>query len=70
MPAFSLTNCIGGALFGAFGFVAFAYGKRMGHWTPMFCGLALMMLPLFVADVPLLITSATVGGIAIIFRHN
>jgi len=69
MPAFSLTNCVAGVLFSAFGFIAFSYGKRMGYWTPMLCGIALMMLPLFLADVTLLITSAVLGMAAILFRH-
>jgi hypothetical protein len=70
VPALTFTNCIGGMLFSAFGFVAFTYGKRMGYWMPMLCGIALMMLPLFVADAPLLIASALVGTIAIVFRHS
>jgi hypothetical protein len=70
VPALTLTNCIGGVLFSAFGFVAFTYGKRMGYWMPMLCGIALMMLPLFVADAPLLIASALVGTIAIVFRQS
>ena len=52
------------------GFVAFTYGKRMRHWTPMICGLILMLLPLFVADLALLLTSALLGATAIVFRHS
>ena len=70
MPALTLTNIIGGVLFSSFGFVAFTYGKRMGYWTPMLCGIALMLLPLFVADGPLLIASALLGTVAIAFRNS
>ena len=66
---FSL-NCVAGVLFSAFGFVVFTYGKRMGYWTPMLCGLALMLLPLFVADVALLVGSTLLGTAAIVFRHT
>lgn len=70
MPALLSANCIGSVLFSAAGFVAFAYGKRMGHWTPMLCGLALMMLPLFLADLALLIASAVISAAAVVFRNS
>ena len=70
MPDLFLLNCIGGLLFSAVGFIAFAYGKRMRYWTPMLCGLALMLLPLFVADLALLVASALLGAAAIVFRHT
>ncbi len=70
MPDVFTVNCVAGVVFSAFGFVVFTYGKRMHYWTPMLCGLALMLLPLFVADLPLLVSSAALGAAAIIFRHN
>jgi hypothetical protein len=70
VPEMSLTNVVAGLIFSGFGFVVFTYGKRMGYWVPMFCGIALMMLPLLVDDLPLLITSAALGAVAVIFRHN
>ena len=66
---FSL-NCAAGVVFSAFGFIVFTYGKRMRYWTPMLCGLALMLLPLFVADLALLVGSAVLGTAAIVFRHT
>lgn len=36
----------------------------------MLCGLALMMLPLFVADIALLISSALLSTVALVFRHS
>jgi hypothetical protein len=63
-------NCIASVVFSAFGFVVFTYGKRMRYWTPMLCGLALMLLPLFLADLALLISSAVLGTAAIVFRHS
>jgi hypothetical protein len=65
-----IVNCVSGVVFSAFGFIVFTYGKRMKYWTPMLCGLALMLLPLFLADLALLITSAVLGTAAIVFRHS
>jgi hypothetical protein len=63
-------NCIASVVFSAFGFVVFTYGKRMRYWTPMLCGLGLMLLPLFVADVALLVGSTLLGTAAIVFRDT
>jgi hypothetical protein len=70
VPEFSLTNVIAGLVFSGLGFVVFIYGKRMSYWVPMFCGIGLMMLPLFIADLPLVITSTVLGAIAIVFRNS
>ena len=70
MSALFTANCIASVVFSAFGFIVFTYGKRMRYWTPMLCGLALMLLPLFVADVALLVVSAILGTAAIVFRHT
>ena len=70
MSDLSTANCIASVVFSAFGFIVFTYGKRMGYWTPMLCGLALMLLPLFVADLALLVGSALLGTAAIVFRHT
>jgi hypothetical protein len=70
VPEFSLINVIAGLVFSGLGFVVFTYGKRMGYWIPMFCGIGLMMISLFVADLPLLITSSVLGAIAIVFRNS
>ena len=40
----------GGLLFGAIGFVAFAYGKRQASVRTMLLGVALMVYPYFVAN--------------------
>ena len=42
----------------------------MRQWTPIICGLILMLLPLFVADLALLLMSALLGATAIVFRHS
>ena len=70
VPDFFSLNCVAGVVFSAFGFIVFTYGKRMKYWTPMLCGLALMLLPLFLADLALLVTSAVLGTAAIVFRHS
>jgi len=38
----------GSLLFGAVGFVAFVYGKKMVQYKPMVIGMALMAYPYFV----------------------
>jgi hypothetical protein len=70
VPEMSPANIIAGLVFSGLGFVVFTYGKRMGYWIPMFCGIALMMLPLFIDDLPLVITSTVLGAIAIVFRNS
>ena len=70
VPDFFSLNCVAGVVFSAFGFIVFTYGKRMKYWTPMLCGLALMLLPLFLADLALLVSSAILGTAAIVFRHT
>jgi hypothetical protein len=70
VPDFFSLNCVAGVVFSAFGFIVFTYGKRMRYWTPMLCGLALMLLPLFVADLALLVGSTILGTAAIVFRHT
>ena len=37
-------------LFGAFGFAYFMYGRKQKAVVPLFCGLALMIFPYFVAN--------------------
>lgn len=36
----------------------------------MLCGIGLMLLPLFVEDLPLLVISALLGAVAIVFRNG
>ena len=70
VPDFFSLDCVAGVVFSAFGFIVFTYGKRMKYWTPTLCGLALMLLPLFLADLALLVSSAILGTAAIVFRHT
>ena len=46
----SLVNIIAWMIFGAVGFVAFVYGKKMGSFKPMVIGLVLMVYPYFVTQ--------------------
>ena len=48
--SFSLSNIIGGVIFGAIGFVAFMYGKRMEAYRALGIGLALMIFPYFIEN--------------------
>ncbi len=47
-----------GVVFSSIGLGFFIYGKRQQRLSPLFCGLALMVFPYFVASLPLLITTA------------
>lgn len=46
----SLANIIAWMIFGAVGFVAFVYGKKMGSFKPMVIGLVLMVYSYFVTQ--------------------
>ena len=50
----------GSVLFGAVGFVAFIYGKKMVLWKPMVFGGALMVYPYFVPQTWLIYTTGCV----------
>jgi hypothetical protein len=70
MVSLSIANLIGNFLFGAIGFVAFVYGKRMHLWKIMFGGLALMIFPYFVADTLLMYLIGTTATATLFLRHN
>ena len=70
MVSLSIANLIGNLLFGAIGFVAFAYGKRMHVWKLMLGGLALMIFPYFVADTLLMYLIGTTATATLFLRHN
>lgn len=44
-----------GLLFGSIGLGYFIYGKKQRAPVPLVCGLALMVFPYFVSNVPLLV---------------
>ena len=44
-----------GLLFGSVGFGYFLYGKRQSAVVPLVCGIALMIFPYFVSNVPILV---------------
>jgi hypothetical protein len=67
---FSMSNLIAGLIFGSIGFVAFAYGKRMSLWTPMFLGLALMIYPYFVSNDIILWAAGIVGSASLWLVRN
>ena len=64
---FSAANLIGGLVFGAIGFVAFIYGKRMNLWKPMLLGLALMVYPYFISDDVTMIAIGVIGTVGLFF---
>jgi len=67
MLDFSPGNLFAGLVFGSIGFVAFVYGKRMHLWTPMLCGIALMIYPYFVSDIWFIWLIGGVGTVALFF---
>jgi hypothetical protein len=67
---FGAANLIGGLVFGSIGFVAFVYGKRMNLWKLMFCGLALMIYPYFIANTVAMIVIGVAGSIALLFLRD
>ncbi|MEY2530624.1 MAG: hypothetical protein QOI96_709 [Verrucomicrobiota bacterium] len=70
MPQFDTANLIAGSIFGSIGFVAFIYGKRMNLWKIMFCGLALMIYPYFVENMPILYGVGAAGTAALFFLRD
>jgi hypothetical protein len=59
-------NLIGGFIFSSIGLIAFIYGKRMHLWKPIFCGLALMIVPYFIANTTAMY-AVGVAGTGILF---
>ncbi len=67
---FGAANLIGGFVFSSIGLVAFVYGKRMHLWKPIFCGLALMIVPYFIANTTAMYAAGVVGtGILFLVRE-
>ena len=66
----SPANLIGGMVFGSIGFVAFIYGKRLSLWKPMFCGIALMVYPYFIADTAMMLAIGALGTGALFFLRE
>jgi hypothetical protein len=63
-------NLIGGFIFSSIGLVAFIYGKRMHLWKPIFCGLALMIVPYFIANTTAMYAVGAAGtGILFLLRE-
>jgi hypothetical protein len=42
---FDIQTIVAGLLFGAIGFMAFWYGRKMSLWKPLAIGLGLMVYP-------------------------
>ncbi len=63
----SALNLVANLIFGSIGFVAFIYGKKQSLWKPMFMGLALMVVPYFIASTALLFAAGTLGTAALFF---
>ena len=67
---FSATNLIGGLVFGAIGFVAFVYGKRMNRWKPMLLGIGLMVYPYFISDDKIMLIIGILGSSTLFFMRE
>jgi len=70
MPSLTFANLFAGLVFGAIGFVAFVYGKRMNVWKPMFIGIALMIFPYFVEDAIELCIIGVLGTASLFLLRN
>lgn len=63
-------NLIGNLVFSGIGFVAFTYGRKLSLWKPMLGGLALMIVPYFVADTVAMYAFGVLGtGVLFFFRE-
>ena len=49
------SSLLWGVLFGAVGLGYFAYGRKQRAVVPLLCGVALMVVPYFIADARLLV---------------
>ena len=63
-------NLIGGFIFSSIGLIAFVYGKRMHLWGPIFCGLALMIFPYFVANTTAMYVIGLAGTAILFFLRD
>jgi hypothetical protein len=70
MVSLGFANLFAGLIFGAIGFVAFIYGKRMNLWQPMFLGIALMVFPYFVEATIWLYAIGIVGTASLFFLRD
>lgn len=66
----SAANFVANLVFSSIGFVAFIYGKKQNLWKPMFTGLALMVVPYFIASTALLVAAGACGtAVLFLFRE-
>jgi len=56
----STSTLIMGVIFGAIGLGFFIYGKKQKTIIPLFCGIALMILPYFIPNMYILILSGII----------
>ena len=66
----SSANLIGDFVFGSDWFCRFIYGKRMNLWKILLCGLALMILPYFIADTVILYVIGAFETAALLFLRE
>jgi hypothetical protein len=51
---------IWGVIFGSIGLGFFVYGKKQKSFTPLLCGLGLMVFPYFISNLYLMILSGSI----------
>ena len=66
----NLANIIAYTIFGAIGFVAFAYGKRMTKWRTMIIGIVLMAYPYFISATWIIYVIGTILTAALYFWRD
>ena len=67
---FSMSNIIGGLIFGSVGFVAFIYGKKESNFKIMILGALLMVYPYFIQNTLLIYVIGAVLTAALFFLRD
>lgn len=67
--SFNAYNLLAGLIFGAIGWGAYRYGRRLERWKPVAIGLVLMLYPYFVTN-PWLMWFAGVALLVLLWFHH
>jgi hypothetical protein len=57
---FDTSTIVWGLIFGSIGLGLFVYGKKQKVFMPLLCGIGLMIVPYFIANVYLLVAACMV----------
>lgn len=59
----STATLLWGVIFGSIGLGFFVYGKKRKFLVPVFCGIGLMVIPYFIANVYLLVLAGLIMSV-------